>query len=105
EYKLIFYYACDMKGGNQTPPGWELYDLTKDPSEVNNVYDDPAYAEVAKRMKQQLGDVRRTVKDTDEEFPEMRAVIEEFWDYDAEDRAKAIQISHDYAAREEKRRK
>jgi len=105
EYKLIFYYACDMKGGNQTPPGWELYDLQKDPTEVHNVYDDPAYAEVAKRMKQQLGDVRRTVKDTDEEFPEMRAVIEEFWDYDAEDRAKAIQISHDYAAREEKRRK
>ncbi len=105
EYKLIFYYACDMKGGNQTPPGWELYDLKKDPAEVNNVYDDPAYAEVAKRMKRQLGDVRRTVKDTDEQFPEMRAVIDEFWDYDAADRAKAIQISHDYAGREEKRRK
>ncbi len=37
-YKLIhFYYDIDE---------WELYDLEKDPKELNSVYDDPAYAEV-----------------------------------------------------------
>ena len=40
-HKLIYFYGCDYKGENQTPPGWELYDLIKDPRELNNVYDDP----------------------------------------------------------------
>ena len=40
-YKLIhFYYDIDK---------WELYDLEKDPSEMNNVYKDPAYDSVKKR--------------------------------------------------------
>ncbi len=40
-YKLIhFYYDTDE---------WELYDLQKDPEELNNVYNDPAYADVKKR--------------------------------------------------------
>ena len=43
DHKLIYYYGCDYQGENQTPPAWELYDLTKDPHELNNVYDDPSY--------------------------------------------------------------
>ncbi len=103
-HKLIFYYGCDMKGGNRTPPAWELYDLREDPKEVNNVYDDPAYAAVAKDLKARLAALRREIKDTDEEFPEIREVVDEFWDYDEADREKAIRISHDYAAREKARR-
>ncbi len=103
-HKLIFYYGCGMKGENQTPPGWELYDLVQDPREVHNVYDDPAYAKVADRLKKQLAELRKQVKDTDEEFPEIRAIVDEFWDYDEADRAKAIELSHAYAAREEARR-
>ena len=103
QHKLIFYYGCDMKGGNQTPPGWELYDLKKDPREVNNVYHDPAYAEVVKAMKKQLAGVRRQIKDTDEDFPEVRKVIDEFWEYGDQAREKAIQISRDYAQREKNR--
>jgi N-acetylglucosamine-6-sulfatase len=97
QHKLIFYYGCDMSGGNQTPPGWELYDMQKDPHEVRNVYDDPAYAEVAQRLKQQLAAKRREVRDTDEQFPEIQAVVRQFWDFDEEDRAAAQKISHDYA--------
>ncbi len=100
EYKIMFYYGCDMRGGNQTPPGWEMYDLAKDPREVNNVYDDPAYAGVVAKLKRKLREVRSRVKDTDEEFPEIRAVIDEFWDYDESARAKAIQISHEFAAKQ-----
>ena len=32
----------------------ELYDLDKDPGELRNVIDDPAYAEVLARMKERL---------------------------------------------------
>ncbi|MGD2175030.1 MAG: sulfatase-like hydrolase/transferase [Candidatus Brocadiaceae bacterium] len=99
QHKLIFYYGCGMDGGNRTPPGWELYDLAEDPREVNNVYDDPAYSDVVRRMKRELRERRRQIGDTDAEFPEMQQVINEFWDYDDEARAKAEAISHDYAER------
>jgi N-acetylglucosamine-6-sulfatase len=99
-HKLIFYYGCDMNGENQTPPGWELYDLEKDPHEVHNVYDDAAYAEVVRSLKRRLAERREQIGDTDEQFPAVRRVIDEFWDYDEKDRRKAIQISHEYAARE-----
>ena len=43
EYKLIYYYGADYQGGNQTPPAWELYDMKRDPFELNNIYDHPDY--------------------------------------------------------------
>jgi len=100
QHKLIFYYGCDMSGGNRTPPGWELYDLEKDSHEVHNVYDDPAYAPLVDRLKRQLAELRRRVGDTDEEFPEVRRIIDEFWQYDDAARRKAEEISRDYAERE-----
>ncbi|MBI9061290.1 MAG: sulfatase [Marinilabiliaceae bacterium] len=57
-YKLIhFYYDSDT---------WELYDLEKDPSEMNNVYDDPSYAQVRKEMHAKLVEVRAKYGDSDE---------------------------------------
>ena len=100
QHKLIFFYGCDMDGGNQTPPGWELYDLEKDPHEVSNVYDDPAYADVVLKLKKQLAEKREAVGDTDEEFPAIRGIVKRFWDYDEEDRTAAIEISRQYAERE-----
>jgi len=98
-HKLIFYYGCDPKGGNRTPPGWELYDLARDPHEVNNVYDDPAYAAVAVKLKAQLKALRAKYKDTDEKFPAVKAIVDEFWAYDEAARKKAIEISHECAER------
>jgi N-acetylglucosamine-6-sulfatase len=94
-HKLIFYYGCDTKGANQTPPAWELYDLSKDPHEMNNLYDDPAYADVVNRLKDQLAAMRDTNGDTDEDYPAIKRVVDEFWDYDAQDRIRAKQISHE----------
>ena len=102
QYKLIYYYGCDMKGGNRTPPGWELYDLAKDPTEVRNVYDDPAYRDVVVRLKKQLKALREKIKDTDEDFPEVKKVIDEFWEYDEAARKKAEKISHEYLQRKQK---
>ena len=56
-YKLIhFYYDIDE---------WELYDLEKDPSEMQNVYDDPAYASVRETMHQRLVEMRNKYGDSD----------------------------------------
>jgi len=58
DYKLVhFYYDVDE---------WELYDRKKDTLELLNVYNDPAYADVVKKMKQKLTEIREKYKDSDE---------------------------------------
>jgi len=58
EYKLAhFYYDVDE---------WELYDRKKDPNEMNNVYDDPDYADVVKELKTKLTELRVKYKDSPE---------------------------------------
>nr|WP_299071422.1 sulfatase [uncultured Allomuricauda sp.] len=58
DYKLAhFYYDVDE---------WELYDRKKDPQEMNNVYGDPAYADVVKELKKKLEELRIQYKDSDE---------------------------------------
>jgi arylsulfatase A-like enzyme len=58
QYKLIhFYYDIDE---------WELYDLKKDPHEMHNVYNDPAYTDVQKDMHQRLDELRAKYGDSDE---------------------------------------
>ena len=53
-HKLIYFNRIDQ---------WELYDLVKDPHEMNNVYDNPEYQQVVrtltkelKRLQNELGD-------------------------------------------------
>lgn len=93
EFKLIFFYGCNYEGGYQTPPGWELYDLRRDPHELNNVYDLPAYREVRDKLKARFAQLRREIGDDGSHFPLVERVVEEFWDYDAVDREKAIKLS------------
>ncbi|WP_420320985.1 sulfatase [Flagellimonas sp.] len=58
DYKLAhFYYDVDE---------WELYDRKKDPQEMNNVYADPAYADVVKELHKKLAELRVQYKDSDE---------------------------------------
>ena len=45
---------------------WELYDLKKDPREMNNVYTDPAYAKTVKQLKTELDSLRKELKDEDQ---------------------------------------
>jgi len=57
-YKLIhFYYDIDA---------WELYDLAKDPNELNNLYDNPAYLDIVKELKAKLRELRKQYGDSDE---------------------------------------
>jgi arylsulfatase A-like enzyme len=55
EYKLIHYYFVEDK--------WELIDRRKDPNELKNVYDDPAYAKVKKDLHARLEKLREKYKD------------------------------------------
>jgi arylsulfatase A-like enzyme len=55
-YKLIYFNRLDQ---------WELFDLTKDPRELKNVYADPAYAETVKKLKAELYRLKKEVKDND----------------------------------------
>ncbi len=54
-YKLIHFYN-DIDE-------WELYDMKKDPNEMNNVYNDSGYAKVVKELKTELKRLREKYKD------------------------------------------
>ena len=96
EHKLIYYYGCNYGGGYQTPPAWELYDIKNDPQENVNQYDNPQFADTVKTLKAELAQLRQTVGDTGEDYPAAEKVVQEFWDYDGEDRARAIEISSEF---------
>ena len=100
-HKLIYFYGCNYQGQDQTPPAWELYDLAKDPNELNNVYDDPAYVVVRDSLKAQFAALRREVGDDGSHYPDCEMVVQEFWDYDETDRQKAIGLSSDFRLRRE----
>ena len=58
EFKLVhFYYDVDE---------WELYDRLKDPQEMNNVYTDPAYADIVADLHVKLNELRIHYKDSPE---------------------------------------
>jgi N-acetylglucosamine-6-sulfatase len=100
-HKLIYFYGCNYDGGYQTPPGWELYDLSTDPHETINLYDDPNHAELVADLKRQLAETRKRVGDDGSHYPAAEKVVQEFWDYDLKDRQKAQMISREFLKRRE----
>lgn len=74
-YKLVYFYndGLDQPGavGETHEPEWELFDLEKDPHELNNIYDVSGYEAIQQQLKDelhrlqtQLGD-ERYIKDVD----------------------------------------
>jgi len=55
-YKLIHFYEVDE---------WELYDLKKDPEEMNNLYPVTEYADLVDSLKIELSILREHYKDTE----------------------------------------
>ncbi|NNF09774.1 MAG: sulfatase [Acidimicrobiia bacterium] len=66
-HKLIYFYNDPLGQpgalGPSDPPEWELFDLEADPFEVNNVYDDPAYAGVVADLQRELARLQDVVGD------------------------------------------
>jgi arylsulfatase A-like enzyme len=79
-YKLIFFYGLPLDASGAvpqtTPPGWELYDLEKDPEELRNVHNDPEYAAVADAMKTQLFAIKEETGDVDTDPEMLRRIAE-----------------------------
>jgi len=58
QFKLVhFYYDVDE---------WELYDRLKDPEEMNNVFEDPAYADIVQELHEKLKELRVKYDDSPE---------------------------------------
>jgi arylsulfatase A-like enzyme len=56
-YKLIYFHRIDQ---------WELFDLQKDPHELNNVYADPSYAGTVKELKLEMERLKKELNDHDQ---------------------------------------
>ncbi|MDA1232404.1 MAG: DUF4976 domain-containing protein, partial [Planctomycetota bacterium] len=74
DFKLICFYGqpLDAKGAlpETTPTHWELYDLQKDPHEMNNVVEQSEYADMLTQLRKQLIELQSQVGDT---MPEIAA--------------------------------
>lgn len=94
-HKLVFYYGLPYKEKEfyddkwlektgkhnnmiATPSGWELYDLTKDPQEQNNVYNDTSYVDVIMTLKAELIKQRIAYNETDKNFPTFEKIFNEY---------------------------
>lgn len=75
DYKLIHYYYVEDQ--------WELIDRKKDPLELKNVYDDPAYAEIRADLHKRLDELRVKYKDNTELS---MGFVEKYMDRGGEDR-------------------
>ncbi len=64
-YKLMHFYHLGE---------WELYDLEKDPHELQSVYNDPAYATVRREMEAELDRLRQQYQVPDDPKPVPGAV-------------------------------
>jgi len=67
-HKLIYYYGDGLglpgTSAQRYQPEWELFDLDKDPDELNNVYDHPAYVDVQHNLKDELEQLQQAVGDS-----------------------------------------
>ncbi len=80
-YKLIFFYGANANGrGRRTPAAWEFYDLQVDPQEMQNEYGNPKYGQTIAEMKVQLKETREELGETDEKYPEIQKIVDEYWD-------------------------
>jgi arylsulfatase A-like enzyme len=102
DYKLIFFYGVHydntpvqsdvvyagrnwsrpdgvIPSKTPTPAGWEFYDLTEDPEELDNRYDDPRYSGIIAELKAEILRQREAYNETDANYPHIQAVIDAHW--------------------------
>ncbi len=94
-YKLMFFYGKhylpeeEHEGHywkkrydgeeRETPHTWEFYDLSNDPQELNNRYNDTAYSEIIAELKVEMLKQREELNETDKDYPEIQEIIKKHW--------------------------
>jgi arylsulfatase A-like enzyme len=78
-WKLIYYYGLPLDAAGavqeETPTGWELYDMKSDPFELKNLYEDPDYTEIIEELKERLFRMKSEYKDEDSRYPSFQKQI------------------------------
>jgi FMN phosphatase YigB (HAD superfamily) len=84
EYKLIYYYAdglgiadndkillgsSDDKSDTERIREWELFDLSRDPFEMVNEFQNPEYSKIVKELKEELAQIQKECGDTPQSAP------------------------------------
>jgi arylsulfatase A-like enzyme len=72
-HKLIYFYGQSLGITDYPPvdPCWELFDLVNDPSEMNNIYEDPSSQALVNELKAELLNLKEEFDDGDEKYPEL----------------------------------
>lgn len=82
-YKLALFYGQSRtkteRDQMKYPPGWEFYDLQKDPRENHNAIHDPMYQEIIGELKSRLKIIKSQSGDSPERNKTIQKLIEENW--------------------------
>lgn len=82
-YKLALFYGQSRTRTGRDPmpyaPGWEFYDLVKDPGENRNAINDPAYKHVIARLKKRLKEIKKQLGDEPETNQTIETILGQYW--------------------------
>jgi arylsulfatase A-like enzyme len=71
--KLIYFYGMALGQTNypQTTPEWEFYNLKDDPEEMKNEYDNLAYKEIIRGLKEKILQLKKQYDCKDDKYHEL----------------------------------
>ena len=80
-HKLIFFYGMGLGHkhvtADDTQPYWEMYDLSNDPKEMNNVFNNPEYKAIRQNLMRELLRLREETGDIDAGHPELVELLQQ----------------------------
>jgi arylsulfatase A-like enzyme len=81
-FKLIYFYGLSlgkMEHNRKLPSCFEFYDLAKDPEEMRNEYNNPAYKKTISSLKIELLRLKKQYDDEDKPYPELIEINKKMW--------------------------
>lgn len=80
-YKLAFFYGQSREATKRDEmphsPGWEFYDLEKDPHELCNAYHNESYARIIAEMKQEIKQMQKEYGEDQVSYPFLQKHIQD----------------------------
>ncbi len=82
-YKLALFYGQNRtkikRDSMKYAPGWEFYDLQKDPNENHNAIADPQYKQIVKNLKSRLRTMKSELGNDKESNSTIAEILKETW--------------------------